>query len=494
VHRGPPPLRRMTCAVRSGYRSGGAVRRVRVTGQRAEGARRRAAVAVACLLTGLLALTAGSALGQDREDPSRSVATTTVAGPITPVTAEHLEDTAADASRQGHQALIVLLDTPGGSLDATRRIAQAFLDAPLPVVVYVSPSGADAGSAGTFITYAAHLAAMAPATTIGAATPVDMEGGEVGDKIVQNAAAFAETLAEERGRDVEFAISSVVDGRSVTARTALDEGVIDLIATDLEDLLTGIDGQEVDVRGLGTVELATRDAAVIELEMTGVRSLLAILADPNLAFIFLSLGTLAILYEIANPGLGLGGVVGVICLILAMFALSVLPVNWAGAILMLVAAVMFVAELFMPGVGVGAAGGTAALLLGGMFLFQDQSGIGVDWWVLVPTGLVTFGLAALAGVLVARTRGRRSTAGSDDLVGRRLTVENVAAGSPRARVSGTFWRVRPVEGHPPLRDGDRVEVVARENLDLVVRRADEEFGPSPDHAPSRDRGQREETT
>jgi membrane-bound serine protease (ClpP class) len=458
--------------------------------RRSETARIRAALTLACLTAGMVALGTGGVAAQTvaTDDPSRSVATTTVDGAITPVTAEHLEDTAAEAARQGHQALVVLLDTPGGSLDATRRIAQGFLDAPLPIVVYVSPSGADAGSAGTFITYAAHLAAMAPATTIGAATPVDMEGGEVGDKIVQNAAAFAETLAEERGRDVDFAIASVVEGRSVTARTALDEGVIDLIATDLEQLLADLDGLEVDVRGVGTVVLATADATVVELEMTGVRSILAVLADPNLAFIFLSLGTLAILYEIANPGLGLGGVVGVICLVLAMFALSVLPVNWAGAVLMLVAAVMFITELFIPGVGVGAAGGTAALLLGGLFLFQDQSGIGVDWWVLVPTAAVTFGLAVFAGVLVARSRGRTSTAGSDDLVGRRLTVEDVAAGTPRARVSGTYWRVRPVEGHPPLRDGDRVEVVARDNLDLLVARLDEAPPTPPDQT------QREETS
>jgi membrane-bound serine protease (ClpP class) len=465
------------------------VRGVTTPTPRSETARVRAALALACLLTGLLAMIAGGAAAQTPDDPSRSVATTTVSGAITPVTAEHLEDSAVEAARQGHQVLVVLLDTPGGSLDATRRIAQTFLDAPLPIVVYVAPAGADAGSAGTFITYAAHVAAMAPATTIGAATPVDMEGGEVGDKIVQNAAAFAETLAEERGRDVDFAIASVVDGRSVTATTALEEGVIDLIATDLEQLLTELDGTEVEVRGAGTAVLATEGASVVELEMTGVRAILAVLADPNLAFIFLSLGTLAILYEIANPGLGLGGVVGVICLVLALFALSVLPVNWAGAVLMLVAAVMFVTELFIPGVGVGAAGGTAALLLGGLFLFQDQSGVGVDWWVLVPTAAVTFGLAVGAGILVARTRGRSSTAGSDDLVGRRLTVQDVAAGTPRARVSGTFWRVRAAEGQPPLRDGDRVEVVARENLDLIVARLD-----ASDPTDPTDRELREETT
>jgi membrane-bound serine protease (ClpP class) len=478
------------------------VQRVSVPAPRRSAAGRvRAALGLAALVTGLLAVVAGPAASQqEAPDATASVVTTTVNGAITPVTADHLADTITEAARQGHEALVVILDTPGGSLDATRRIAQTFLDAPLPVVVYVAPAGADAGSAGTFITYAAHIAAMAPATTIGAATPVDMEGGEVGDKIVQNAAAFAETLAEERGRDVDFAIASVVEGRSVTARTALEEGVVDVVVPDLDALLSAVDGIDVEVREVGTVTLATEGATVVEAEMTGVRSLLAILADPNLAFIFLSLGTLAILYEIANPGLGLGGVVGVICLVLALFALSVLPVNWAGAVLLLVAAIMFVAELFIPGVGVGAAGGTAALLLGGLFLFQDQSGIGVDWWVLVPTALVTFGLCVLAGVLVARTRGRRSTAGSDDLVGRRLTVENVAGGNPRARVSGTFWRVRPVDGQPPLRDGDRVEVVRRDNLDLVVSHLADQAADPTDRsgattpAPSDDPTLHEETT
>ncbi|GGI09080.1 NfeD family protein [Egicoccus halophilus] len=433
--------------------------------ERTDASRLRAAAALACLVAGLLSVLGATSV---RAQAPTSIATTTVTGAITPVTAEHLADTVALAAQDGHQALVVLLDTPGGLVDATRRIAQSFLDAPLPVVVYVAPAGADAGSAGTFITYAGHVAAMAPATTIGAATPVDLEGGEVGDKIVENAAAFARTLAEERGRDVDFAVASVRDGRSVTAATALEEGVVDLIADDLDDLLGRLDGADVEVRGRGTVTLTTAGATTVDYEMSTARTLLAILADPNLAFVFLSLGTLGILYEIASPGLGLGGVIGVASLVLAMFSLAVLPVNWAGAVLLVVAFVMFVAELFMPGVGVGAAGGTGALVLGGLFLFQDQPGLGVDWWVIAPTAVLMLALTILAGRIVWRSRARPSAAGSDDLLGRTVVVRDAATGTPRARVSGSYWRLQPLDGAPPLRDGQTVEVVDRHNLDLVV--------------------------
>lgn len=432
-----------------------------------------AAIALCCFALGLLLLLAA---GPSAAQADRTVGTTTVDGVITPVTADHLRDTLSKAGAAGYEVLVIRLDTPGGLMESTRQIVKGLLDAPLPVVVHVAPAGADAGSAGTFITYAAHVAAMAPATTIGAATPVDLEGAEVGDKIVENSVAFAEAIAEERDRDVEFVVAAVRDGRSITSSTALEVGAIDLLVTDLGDLLTELDGRQVTVRG-ETVTLVTAGAAVVEMEMTGVRQLLQLLANPNVAFLLLSLGTLAILYEIASPGLGLGGVVGAISLVLALFALSVLPVNWAGAALLVVAMVMFVAELFAPGVGVGAAGGTAALILGGLFLFQADTGVGVDWWVLAPTGMVGFAAAVLAGVLVARLRGRRSTAGADDLIGRTFRVERSESGRPRVRVGETWWRIRAEDPAEPLQDGHEVSVVDRDNLDLIVV-------PAPD-APTR---------
>lgn len=431
-------------------------------------------VLLICLVGGLALLLVAPAAAQDAPTVTR----TEVAGVITPVTHDHLDAVIERAAAAGHDAVVVQLDTPGGLLESTRAIVQRFLDAPLPVVVHVAPGGADAGSAGTFITYAAHVAAMAPATTIGAATPVDIDGQEVGGKIVENTVAFAQAIAEERGRDVDFAVASVRDGRAVTAATALDEGAIDVVTETTATLLADIDGAQVEVRG-DTVTLSTADARVVDDDPTAVQRFLQMLANPNLAFVFLSLGTLAILYEIASPGLGLGGVVGVVSLVLAMFSLSVLPVTTAGLILMLVAAVMFVTELFIPGVGVGAAGGTGALVLGGLFLFQSETGVGIDWWVLGPTAAVAFVVTALAGVMAARTRRVRPVKGSDDLVGREATITDTSGETPRVRVYGSYWRVRPADGSGPLREGDRVRVVDRDNLDLIVAHVDETTDTAP---------------
>jgi membrane-bound serine protease (ClpP class) len=421
------------------------------------------AIVLAAALAGLTAMVGGAVA----QPAGPTVATTTVDGPITPVIADHLADTIEDAAAAGHEAVVIALDTPGGGLDPTRRIVQTFLDAPVPVVVHVAPQGADAGSAGTFITYAAHVAAMAPATTIGAATPVDIEGQEVGDKIVNNTVAFAEAIAEERGRDPDFAAASVRDGRSITAATAVEEGVVDLEVGSLDDLLEEIDGVEVEVRG-STVELATAGASPVAMELSGTRALLQLLANPNLAFIFTTLGTLGILYEIANPGLGLGGLIGGICLVLLMFSVAVLPVAWAGIALLLLAMAMFIAELFMPGVGVGAAGGTIALLLGGVFLFETPSGISLDWWVLIPTVVTAFVLCVLAGRLVARAHRGPSRVASDYLIGRTVTVERASEGRPRGRLDGTWWQLTPNAADVTLRDGARYTVVDRDNLQLIV--------------------------
>lgn len=421
------------------------------------------------LLTGLsMALFGGAA----RSAESGGVALTTVDGPITPVVEQHLAEVLSRAASEGRHAVVIRLDTPGGGLEPTRDIVQGFLQAPVPVIVHVAPSGADAGSAGTFLTYAAHVAAMAPGTTIGAATPVDLEGQDVAGKVVANTIAFAEALAEFRGRDVGFAVDAVRDGRSVTSATALELGAVDVVVDGVDALLRAVDGLAVEVRGQ-TVTLDTAGAAVVADEMPPLRRFLQILADPNLAFVFLSLGTLAILYEIGAPGLGLGGVVGATSLILAMFSLSVLPVNVAGLLLMAVAAAMFVAELFMPGIGVGAAGGTSALLVGGLFLFQGQSGLGIDWWVLIPTAVVAFAATAWASVFAARTRHVEPVRGSDDLVGREAVVEHSHGDRAQAQIYGSYWRVRPLDAGTTLCDGQRIRVVRRENIDLLVEPIDE---------------------
>jgi membrane-bound serine protease (ClpP class) len=440
-------------------------------GSRLRGGRVRVAVALAALVAGLTASLAAAIAAPAPGGGGPTVAITEVGGTIGPVTADHLADAIERAAAEGHEALVVRLDTPGGLVDSTRRIVQSFLDAPLPIIVHVAPSGADAGSAGTFITYAAHVAAMAPATTIGAATPVGGQGEDLDAKVLENAAAFAESIATARDRDVDLAVQAVREGRSVTADVALEEGGIDLIVASSADLLVEVDGTEVEVRD-GTVTLATADAELVELPIGTARRILGFLADPNLAFVFLSLGTLAILYEIANPGVGLGGVIGVSAIVLAMFAFAVLPVNAAGIALLVLAAAMFIAELFAPGIGAGAGGGTAALLLGGLFLFPADSGLGVDLAVLLPTVVVVALLSLLLGRMAARTRHVPEANYADHLGGRELVVTGASEGRPRAQLDGTWWRLRPTEGAGPLRDGDRVTVVDRDNLDLLVEPTD----------------------
>lgn len=441
--------------------------------------RARRASALVALLSGLWLLAAGTTAGAQ----TATVAVTTVDGAITPVIADHLSDTVAQAEREGHVALVVRLDTPGGLISSMRDIVQTFLAADIPIVVHVSPSGADAGSAGTFITLSAHVAAMAPATTIGAATPVDLEGGEVGDKIVENAAAYAEAIAEARGRDVDFAVASVREGRSITADAALEAGAIDVIAPDLRSLLEAIDGRTVTLDNGTTVTLDTAGAAEVELGLSGIRNLLQRLADPNLAFIFISIGTLAILYEVANPGVGAGGAVGIIMLVLAFFSLSVLPVNIAGLALLALAGALFIGEMFVPGVGIMAGMGALALLLGGLLLFQRPAGVAISLALLLPAVLVTTLAAVGVAVLAARTRDIADTTGEGQLVGRTGRLKDAVGTRGRIAIDGTNWRARSADGQQ-LHPGGEIRVVAMDGLDLVVEPTSDDADPAAEeHAP-----------
>ena len=410
--------------------------------------------------TTLLLLSTATAVAQDHT----TVLVAEVEGPITPVISGHLEEGVQTAEEDGHIAFVVQLDTPGGLDTSMRDIVQAFFGSGVPVVVYVAPSGARAASAGTFITMAAHIAAMAPGTTIGAATPVDLQGGEISDKIINDAASYAESVAAFHGRNVEFAVEAVRDGRSITADTALGLGVVDLVANDLNELLLAIDGRTVTVAGGREVSLRTAEAVVEPYELGFFRNVLRLLADPNLAFLFISIGTLAVIYEVANPGLGLAGIIGLILLILGFFALSVLPVNAAGAALLILAAGLFAAELFVPGVGVLAAGGTIALFLGGLFLFEGS--IGISPAVLWPVTLVVGGGALLAARLTWRARRAPSASGPEGMVGQRVVVDTAHGASGQAFIEGAWWRVRSHSGY--LAEGQTVTVVAHKGLELIV--------------------------
>lgn len=420
--------------------------------------RRRRAVGGLIAGTALVAAFIAPVLAQG----TSGVLVTEVDGPITPVIADHLAAAVDQALGEG-ALLVVTLDTPGGLDTSMRDIVQAFLNAPVPILVYVEPEGARAASAGTFITMAAHVAAMAPATSIGAATPVDLQDGEISDKIINDAVAFATSLAERRGRNVEFAESAVRDGTSITASQALEDGVVDMMADDLDDLLSAIDGLPVEVLG-EEVTLVTAGVVPDHYEMSTLRRILAQIADPNLAVLFLSIGTLAVVYEAANPGLGFAGVIGVILLLLGFFALSVLPVATAGVALLILAIALFIGEIFVPGVGVLAAGGTIALLLAGVFLFEGE--LQVSPPVLWPTAVVMGVATTIAGRAALKARLRPSTTGTATLIGKAGTVVNVEGVSGSVFLDGAWWSVRSSVGE--LEPGKQARVVGIEGLELIV--------------------------
>jgi membrane-bound serine protease (ClpP class) len=436
--------------------------------------------AVLCLLLGGAGLVLAAA-GAVAQDGGNRVLVTTLDDMIGPVTADQITDGVARATDEGYDAYVLRMNTPGGLDTSMRAITTSFLEAEVPVIVHVAPRGARAASAGAIITYAAHIAAMAPGTAIGAATPVDLEGGDVERKIINDAAALAESIADARGRPVEFAVDSVREGRSATASDALEIGIIDLIAGSLDELLDEVDGTEVTLASGATVALATAGAEVDEFDMGLFRRILKTLADPNLAFLFLSIGTLGVIYELASPGIGAGGIIGGAMIVLAMFALSVLAVDATGLLFLGLAVALFAAEVFAPGIGIFAVLGAVSLVLSGVFLFDDASAPGVSIAVLLPTAVVVGGLVVVAGRLAMRAqRGMSSTTGSGVLVGQVVRVRRGDGVKGQALVEGGWWTLRSADA--PLVAGDEVKVVAVEGLELVVKHVTPEpaGGPPPE--------------
>ncbi|HUF83432.1 MAG TPA: NfeD family protein [Acidimicrobiia bacterium] len=442
------------------------------------------------LLTFLLliggAVAVGAAPGPASGEAPR-VLVTAVRDSITPVIADQLDEGVDRAEAGEYEAYVVELDTPGGLDTSMREIVQRFLAADVPVVVYVSPSGARAASAGAIITLAANVAAMAPGTVIGAATPVGIEGDDVERKIVNDAAALAESIAEQRGRDIEFAIDAVRKGRSVPASEAVRVGAVDLRADSLGDLLDAIDGRVVEVAS-GERVLRTADAVVERYDLGLFRRILQFLADPNLAFLLLSIGTLGLIYELATPGVGFGGAVGVVCLVLALFALSVLPVNIAGLLLLFLAASLFVAEVVAPGFAGFAVGGAITLALSGAFLFRDASGAEVGLEVVLPVALVVGVAVILAGRLALRSRSAPATGGPGLLVGRVVQLDRPDDQRTQVFVEGAWWNARTTG--KPLRDGQQARVADVDGLTLLIEPIDEE--QSRDHVGDKTTGGRDE--
>jgi membrane-bound serine protease (ClpP class) len=444
----------------------------------ATGRAARSALALLLAVGGVLLATPGHAQG------TATVVVARVDGAITPVIADYVDNAVRHAERSGATALVIELDTPGGLDTSMRDIVQDILDSEVPVVVYVAPSGARAASAGAIITFAAHVAAMAPGTAIGAATPVGGGGEDLEEKATNDAAAYAVSLARLRGRNVEFAEDAVREARSIDAGEALESHVVDVLAPSLDQLLQEIDGTVVRVGDTDrAVTLATEDAAVDEYGMGLFRRIRQVLADPNVAFFLLSLGLLGLIYELASPGLGAGAIIAALSFVLAFAGLAVLPLNAAGFVFLGLAAALFVAEVLAPGIGIAAAGGAAMLLLAGIFLVDDAPGIDISLTAVAPVAIAMAVLAVVAGRMAFRARAAPSTVtGTTAFVGRTVEVRGTEQ-QPLAFVEGAWWRLRGAPGATgSLAVGERAEVVDLEDLTLVVRSVADR-SPAPDKDP-----------
>lgn len=427
---------------------------------------------------------AGAQPSASEPGPPRVLATDVQAA-ITPVIAAHIAEGIARAERQGYDAYLIRLDTPGGLDTSMRDIVRSMLAAEVPVIVYISPQGARGASAGAIITFAAHVAAMAPATAIGAATPVAGDSGaDLEAKIINDAAAYAEALAELRDRDLQFIVDTVREGRSASASEALALGAIDVVAPNTAELLASIDGFAVV---LGPTErsatLRTAGAVVDEQSMGLFRSVQNLLADPNIAFLLLSIGTLGLIYELASPGVGVGGTLGLTFVLLGLFGLAVLPIRLVGLLFLLLAASLFVAEVFAPGIGIAAGGGTLLLVLSGVFLIEDAPGVQLSLVAVLPTAIVVGVFVIVAGRVAAKARTvQSSSTGAGFYEGHQGRVR-VAHGHTHVFVQGAWWAARPVDPQVSLIDGQQAEVTALDGLVLVVQPLDPApTAPSPDHS------------
>src|SRR5215467_12895877 len=344
-----------------------------------------------------------------------------VDGSINPAVANYIDDALATASREGAAAVVIELDTPGGLLTSAQHIVESLLNAPLPVIVYVAPSGAGAASAGTFIAEAANIAAMAPGTTIGAAHPVEEGGadihGALGQKVENFTASFARSIAQRRGRNEDWVEQAVRHSVAITEREALQKHVIDIVAQDLPSLLAQASGRKVEVKG-HEVTLQLADAAVRTGHMTAGQSILNILSDPNIVYLLLMGGLIGLYFEFAHPGVYLPGVAGAICLLLALASFEVLPVNLSGFLLILLGIAMLIAEAFVTSYGVLGLGGVIAFVIGSL-LFIDTSRTNLVVSRNIIYGAAAGLAAAILGVgyIVARDRRSRPKTGAEGLVG-----------------------------------------------------------------------------
>lgn len=403
--------------------------------------------------------------------PERIVLMITVDAPITPTVAEYITKSIDRAAQSGAEALVIKLNTPGGLVDSTNDIIIKMMASAVPTVVYVSPSGGRAASAGVFITLAANIAAMAPTTHIGAASPVQMQGKmdeTMAKKATNDIAAMARGIAEKRGRNAKWAEDAVRKAVSATETEALKLKVIDLVAPDVPALLTMIDGKTVDLV-LGKRVLRTAGAKVVEAEMDFRHKVLSIISNPNVAYILMILGFYGLYFELSNPGAIFPGVAGAICLILAFYALQTLPINYAGLMLILLGIALFIGEVFVSSHGVLGVGGTIAMLLGSVMLIDSPvPALRISWAVIIPVVLSSALLFIVTVTLSIRVHREKVDTGREGLIG--LTGEARTDITDRGQifVHGEYWNAW---SDAPIAKGEKVEVTKVEGLRLKVKKA-----------------------
>jgi membrane-bound serine protease (ClpP class) len=417
-----------------------------------------------------------SVLAQTNDSSAPHVDLIVIDGSINPAVDDFIRESITRAKSNGARALVIQLDTPGGLLSSTRTIVKEMLSAQVPIMVYVSPSGAGAGSAGVFITMAAHIAAMAPATNIGAAHPVAGGGQEVkgvmAEKIENFTASFSETIAQKRGRNTEWAIEAVRRSVSITETDALKKKVVDIIAKDIDDLLRQADGRKVDLDGRITT-LSVKGVNVVRHEMSLKQRIVNAIADPNIAYMLLMAGILGLYMEFSNPGVMFPGVTGAICLVLALISLQLLSFNYAGLFLIILGIALLVGEAFMPSFGILGIGGVISLALGSFLLFDTpNSDLTIDA-TIVYTAVATMAAFVLAiGYLVFRSQKAKPTLGMDGLMGEIGEVRVKLSPSGKVFVHGEYWNAQ-TQTDGQIDVGDKVQIVGYDGMNLKVKRLQE---------------------
>jgi membrane-bound serine protease (ClpP class) len=403
----------------------------------------------------------------------------TAEGPLTPTMLGYLERGLDAAELQGAEALILMLDTPGGSVDLMNEIVQVIRTSSTPVVVYVAPQGAIAASAGTIITLAGHASAMAPETAIGAASPVGGEGEDLGETMEAKEKnilkALVRSLAEERGEEaIQIAEDTIETAHAVSATEAYQSGLVDFIANNVPDLLEQLDGYQVTTVD-GETTLDTANALVVPFDPTFIESLLGVLTNPNIVFLLLTVGVQAVLIELSSPGGWIAGFIGAVCLALAAYGLGVLPVNWFGLIFLAIAFVLFVMDIKTPTLGALTAAGAASLIVGSLVLFNSPgtpSFLRVSVPLVIGVSLGTAAIFLIILTIALRAQRAPISMGQESLIGRTGTAASSIAPTGTIQLGGELWTSVLAQGEEPIAEGTQVEVIEVRGVRVIVRKMD----------------------